>query len=423
MKDSPPGTPTRLAALKLLDAVLRRGAPLEAAMDGACAELDRGDDRAFAHAIAAETLRRLDDLDRLIDVSTERPLPPDSKARMLLRMALVQALVLKTPAHAAITTILPLADGGPRKLIHAVFSRTMRENAALPDPPHLPAAVADRWQKSWGTEAVETARQSLAAPPPVDLSLKPGEDSGIWAERLEGLSLQPGHVRIAAGRRIVDLPGYDEGSWWVQDIAASLPARLAGAGDDRTALDLCAAPGGKTMQLAAAGWQVTAVDQSDTRLARLRENLERTRLGADIQVADAAEFAPERRFDLVLLDAPCSATGIFRRHPDVLHRATARIIADAAEQQQRLIAHAASLVAPGGRLIYAVCSLEADEGEQIAKGFLAAHADWRLDPVQPEELPSGVVPDKVGRVRVRPGTLADSGGADGFFVARFTRKD
>ncbi len=423
MKDSPPGTPTRLAALKLLDAVLRRGAPLEAAMDGACAELDRGDDRAFAHAIAAETLRRLDDLDRLIDVSTERPLPPDSKARMLLRMALVQALVLKTPAHAAITTILPLADGGPRKLIHAVFSRTMRENAALPDPPHLPAAVADRWQKSWGTEAVETARQSLAAPPPVDLSLKPGEDSAVWAERLEGVSLQPGHVRIAAGQRIVDLPGYDEGSWWVQDIAASQPARLAGAGDDRTALDLCAAPGGKTMQLAPAGWQVTAVDQSDTRLARLRENLERTRLGADIQVADAAEFAPERRFDLVLLDAPCSATGIFRRHPDVLHRATVRIIADAAEQQQRLIAHAASLVAPGGRLIYAVCSLEADEGEQIAKGFLAAHADWRLDPVQPEELPSGVVPDKVGRVRVRPGTLADSGGADGFFVARFTRKD
>ncbi|WP_374648830.1 RsmB/NOP family class I SAM-dependent RNA methyltransferase [Rhizorhabdus sp.] len=422
MKDSPPGTPTRLAALKLLDAVLRRGAPLEAAMDGACAELDRGDDRAFAHAIAAETLRRLDDLDRLIDVSTERPLPPDSKARMLLRMALVQALVLKTPAHAAITTILPLADGGPRKLIHAVFSRTMREDATLPDPPHLPAAVVDRWQRSWGAEAVETARRSLAAPPPVDLTIKADEDSAVWAERLEGVSLQPGHVRIAAGRRIVDLPGYDEGNWWVQDIAASLPARLAGAGKGRRALDLCAAPGGKTMQLAAAGWQVTAVDQSDTRLARLRENLERTRLGADIHVADAAQFAAEQPFDLVLLDAPCSATGIFRRHPDVLHRATARIIADAAEQQLRLIAHAASLVAAGGRLIYAVCSLEADEGEQIAKRFLGGHADWRLDPVQPEELPIGIVADKVGRVRVKPGTLADSGGADGFFIARFTRK-
>ncbi len=421
MKNSPPGTPTRLAALKLLDAVLRRGAPLEAAMDGACAELDRGDDRAFAHAIAAETLRRLDDLDRLIDAGTERPLPPDSKARMLLRMALVQALILKTPAHAAITTILPLADGGPRKLIHAVFSRTMREGAELPERPHLPVAVAERWQRSWGADSVEAARLSLATPPPVDLSLKPGEDSATWAERLGGDSLQPGHVRIAAGRRIVDLPGYDEGSWWVQDIAASLPARLAGTGEGRTALDLCAAPGGKTMQLAAAGWHVTAVDQSEPRLERLRENLERTRLTAEIHVADAASFATERAFDLVLLDAPCSATGIFRRHPDVLHRATPRIIADAAEQQQRLIAHAASLVAPDGRLIYAVCSLEADEGEQIAKGFLTAHADWRLDPVQPEELPDGIVPDKVGRVRVKPGTLAHRGGADGFFIARFVR--
>lgn len=423
MKNSPPGTPTRLAALKLLDAVLRRGAPLEAAMDGACAELDRGDDRAFAHAIAAETLRRLDDLDRLIDVSTERPLPPDSKARMLLRMALVQALVLKTPAHAAITTILPLADGGPRKLIHAVFSRTVREGTELPELPHLPAAVAERWLRSWGADSIDAARRSIATPPPIDLSFKPGEDSATWAERLGGQSLQPGHVRIAAGRRIVDLPGYDEGSWWVQDIAASLPARLAGTGDGRTALDLCAAPGGKTMQLAAAGWHVTAVDQSEPRLERLRENLERTRLSADIHVADAASFTSERRFDLVLLDAPCSATGIFRRHPDVLHRATSRIIADAAEQQQRLIAHAASLVAPGGQLIYAVCSLEADEGEQIAKGFLADHPTWRLAPVQPEELPAGISPDKVGRVRIKPGALADSGGADGFFIARFGRKD
>ncbi|MFZ5706599.1 MAG: RsmB/NOP family class I SAM-dependent RNA methyltransferase [Pseudomonadota bacterium] len=421
MNNSPPGTPTRLAALKLLDAVLRRGVPLEAAMDGACAELDRGDDRAFAHAIAAETLRRLDDLDRLIDSATERPLPPDSKARMLLRIALVQALALKTPDHAAITTVLPLADGGPRKLIHAVFSRTMREGTALPDPPHLPAAVAERWRQSWGNDAVEAARLSLGAPPPVDLSLKPGEDSALWAQRLDGISLQPGHVRIASGRRIVDLPGYDDGAWWVQDIAASLPARLAGAGEGRTVLDLCAAPGGKTMQLAAAGWRVTAVDQSEPRLERLRENLQRTGLSAAIHVADATDFAADTPFDAVLLDAPCSATGIFRRHPDVLHRATAAITRDAAELQHRLIAHAASLVAPGGRLIYAVCSLEADEGEQVAKGFLAGRPEWRIDPVHIDELPEGIAPDKVGRVRVRPGALADKGGADGFFVARFVR--
>ncbi|ATE63787.1 RsmB/NOP family class I SAM-dependent RNA methyltransferase [Rhizorhabdus dicambivorans] len=420
----PTGTPTRRAALRLLDAVLRRGLPLEAAMDGACAELDRGDDRAFAHAIAAEVLRRTTDLDTLIDAATERPLPPDAKARMVLRIALVQALAMDTPQHAAIATVLPLVDGGPRKLVHGVFATVMRDGDTLPQPPHLPPAIADRWTRSWGKDAAEAARLSLAGPAPVDLTLKPGLDTAEWAARLEGESLAPGHVRIAAGRRIVDLPGYDEGAWWVQDIAASIPARLLGAGTDegkggRRALDLCAAPGGKTMQLAAAGWAVTAVDLSEARMERLAENLERTRLAAETRIADAATFDEGARYDAVLLDAPCSATGIFRRHPDVLHRAGPRIISDSVEVQARLIDHAAGLVAPGGRLVYAVCSLEADEGEQIAKAFLARQPGWAIDPAGAEELPEGIAPDKVGRVRIRPGTLADRGGADGFFVARF----
>jgi len=418
-----PGTPTRRAALRLLDAVLRRGLPLEAAMDGACAELDRGDDRAFAHAIAAEVLRRTADLDVLIDGATERPLPTDAKARMALRIALVQVLAMDTPQHAAITTVLPLMDGGPRKLVHAVFSKLMRDGGVLPSPPHLPVAVADRWTKSWGKEAAEAARRSLAGPAPIDLILKPGLDTAEWATRLEGESLAPQHVRIAAGRRVVDLPGYDEGAWWVQDIAASIPARLLGAGEARRALDLCAAPGGKTMQLAAAGWAVTAVDLSEARMARLVENLERTGLAAEARIADAAAFSDGAPYDAVLLDAPCSATGIFRRHPDVLHRAGPRIIAQAAELQAVLIDHAASLVAPGGLLVYAVCSLEADEGEQIAKAFVARQPGWAIDPVGAEELPDGIAPDKVGRVRIRPGSLADRGGADGFFVARFRRAD
>lgn len=416
----PAGVATRRAALKLLDAVLRRGLPLEQAMDAACGELDRGDDRAFAHAIAAEVLRRMGDLDALIDGATERPLPIDAKARMVLRIAIVQALAMATPHHAAIATVLPLLDGGPRKLAHGVFSTVMRD-AVLPGPPHLPAAVAARWAAAWGKEAVEAARVSIAGPPPVDLTLRAGADSAEWAARLGGESLSDGHVRIAAGRRIVDLPGYDEGVWWVQDIAASIPARLLGAGAGASALDLCAAPGGKTMQLASQGWRVTAVDLSERRIERLAENLARTGLAVRTIVADAGSFAEGAPYDAVLLDAPCSATGIFRRHPDVLHRATDRAIAELAGQQAALIDHAASLVAPGGRLIYAVCSLEADEGEQIAKGFVARHAEWRIDPVAAAELPAGFVPDKVGRVRVRPGTLADRGGADGFFVARFRR--
>jgi len=340
---------------------------------------------------------------------------------MVLRIALAQALAMNTPHHAAIATVLPLVNGGPRKLVHAVFGRVMREGGTLPDPPHLPAPVAERWAKSWGAEAAETARRSLAGQPPIDLSFKPGEDGGAWAERLDGASFAPGHVRISTGRRIVDLPGYDDGIWWVQDIAASIPARLLGEGDGRRALDLCAAPGGKTMQLASHGWMVTAVDLSEARMERLSENLARTRLSAEIHIGDAADFAQGAPFDAVLLDAPCSATGIFRRHPDVLHRAGPRAIAEAADLQRRLIDHAATLVGPGGRLIYAVCSLEADEGEQIAKAFLADHPDWRLDPVGDGELPDGFKPDKVGRVRVRPGTLADEGGADGFFIARFQR--
>lgn len=388
-------------------------------MDGACGELDRADDRAFAHAIAAEVLRRTTDLDTLIDSATERPLPPDAKARMVLRMALAQALALGTPPHAAITTVLPLVDGGPRKLVHAVFGAVMRDRAALPDPPHLPPAVAERWAASWGREAADAARRALAGQPPVDLTFKPGTDTVEWARTLEGESLGPGHVRIPAGRRIVDLPGYDEGLWWVQDIAASIPARLLGAGKGRRALDLCAAPGGKTMQLVSAGWTVTAVDLSEPRMARLVENLDRTGLTAENHVADAGAFVDGAPYNAVLLDAPCSATGIFRRHPDVLHRASPRIVAEAAEVQARLIDHAAGLVAAGGRLVYAVCSLEADEGEQVAKAFVARHSDWRIDPIAPGELPKGFVPDKVGRVRVRPGTLADRGGADGFFIARF----
>ncbi len=419
--DETTGTPTRRAALRLLDAVLRRGLPLESAMDASCGELDRADDRAFAHAIAAEVLRRTGDLDALIDAATERPLPHDAKARMVLRIALVQALAMHTPQHAAITTVLPLVDGGPRKLVHGVFAHVLREGAALPDPPNLPPAVAERWSKSWGRDAAEAARRSIAAPPPVDLSFKPGSDIAEQALALDGESLAPGHVRIAAGRRIVDLPGYDDGSWWVQDIAASIPARLLGEGTGKRALDLCAAPGGKTMQLASQGWLVTAVDQSEPRMERLAENLSRTGLNADSRIGDAADFADGAPYDAVLLDAPCSATGIFRRHPDVLHRAGTRAIAEAADAQERLIDHAAGLVAPDGVLIYAVCSLEADEGEQIAKGFLARNAGWRLDPVAIEELPQGFTPDKVGRVRVRPGTLADKGGADGFFVARFRR--
>jgi len=425
-KSDPPGVGARRAALKLLDAVLRRGLPLESALQSATSGIDRADDRGLAHAIAAAVLRWLPDLDALIDSATKKPLPPDAKARFALRIALAQALLLETPGHAAIATVLPLVDGGPRKLVHGVFGTLTRQGATLPELPSLPEPVAERWREAWGLEMVEAARHALAQQAPIDLTLADPKTG----EALGGMNLVPGHVRLPAATRVTELPGYAEGGWWVQDIAASLPARLLGKGEGRTALDLCAAPGGKTMQLAAAGWRVTAVDASKQRLGRLRENLKRTGLQAETVVADALFYDPQTGFDAVLVDAPCSATGIFRRHPDVLHRVRPKAIAGLAEQQQAILARAAQAVKPGGTLVYAVCSLEPEEGEHVAEAFLAAHAGFSALP--PADLASAFGAEAAGLIRnpaaphmlrVLPGAFASAGGADGFFVATFHRKD
>ena len=227
----------------------------------------------------------------------------------------------------------------------------------------------------------------------------------------------PGHLRLD-NADVTGLPGFDEGAWWVQDLSASLPARLLGRGTD-TALDLCAAPGGKTLQLAAAGWRVTAVEMATKRLGRLSDNLARMNLSADLIEADVMRWAPAAPADAVLLDAPCSATGIFRRHPDVLHRVRPRAIAELAEIQAKMLARAGDWVKPGGRLVYAVCSLEPQEGEDVARRFAAP--GFVIDPVLQDELPAGLAPTPEGFIRVPPGALADVGGCDGFFIARFRR--
>lgn len=421
LASDPPGVAARRASLKLLDAVLRRGLPLESALDSAAAGLDRREDRALAHALAATVLRWLPDLDALIDGATAKKLPDDAKARFVLRLALAQALGLNTPPHAAISTVLPLVDGGPRKLVHGVFGALMRGGVTLPPKPTLPDAVARRWRKAWGDAAVHAAARALAVQPPTDLSLAEPAATDRLAASLGGHSLLPGHVRVPPGGSVPAMDGFAEGEWWVQDIAASLPARLLGGGSG-TALDLCAAPGGKTLQLASAGWSVTAVDSSESRLARLSENLARTGLGASVVTADLEQWAPDAPADIVLLDAPCSASGIFRRHPDVLYRVRPRIVAELAELQARLLYRAADWVRQGGLIVYATCSLEPEEGESQIERFLAARCDFALDPVLPSELPEGVGPAHPrGWLRVLPGMLADAGGMDGFFMARMMR--
>ncbi|WP_029936971.1 RsmB/NOP family class I SAM-dependent RNA methyltransferase [Sphingomonas sp. UNC305MFCol5.2] len=410
-----PGVPARRAALKLLDAVLRRGLALEQALDSAASGL-APNDRGLAHAIAAEALRRLPDLDALIDSATQRDLPDDAKARFALRIALVQALALGTPGHAAISTVLPLVDGGPRKLVHGVFGTLVRQGAALPEPPTLPDPVALRWHAAWGDQMIEDAERAVAVPPPLDLTLR----DPAHAPDLPGKSLLPGHLRLDEKALVTGIEGYAEGDWWVQDLAASIPARLIGKGSG-TALDLCAAPGGKTLQLAAAGWAVTAVDVSESRLARLHENLERTGLAATVIAADLLEWQPREPADAVLLDAPCSATGIFRRHPDVLHRVRPSLIAEMAALQSRLLDRAAAWVKPGGILVFSTCSLEPQEGEAQLARFLAGHPEFAIAPISPNELPEGVTPREDGSLRLLPGALAESGGLDGFFIVRLRR--
>lgn len=395
--------------------MLRKGLPLEAALDVAARDLERADDRGFAHAIAAEALRRLPDLDALIDGATKQRLPDDAKARSALRIALVQALALGTPPHAAISTVLPLVDGGPRRLVHGVFGTLMRRNAALREPPTLPPPVAERWRAAWGEAVVEAAARLISVPPPLDLiGVPPAE---------EGVTFAPDHLRLARGTSVAGLTGYGEGHWWVQDISASIPARLLGPGEGRSALDLCAAPGGKTLQLAKAGFCVTAVDVSGDRLGRLRENLDRTGLQAEVAAADVMAWQPSEHADAVLLDAPCSATGIYRRHPDVLHRVRPRAIAELAGVQQAMLARSAEWAKRGGGiLVYSVCSLEPEEGESVAEAFLASRIDYETVPIDAAELPAGIEPTPQGWLRILPGALEAEGGADSFFIARFRRR-
>jgi 16S rRNA (cytosine967-C5)-methyltransferase len=411
------GVGARRAALQMLDAVLRRGQTLDSAAQSTrrLSPADHG----LAVAIAGETLRRIPDLDALIDSATRQRLPDDSKPRMVLRLALAQRIGLGTPEHAVVATALPLVDGGPRRLVHGVLGTLLRRGLPAIDAPHLPGDVERRWCAAWGDEIVAAARRQIAQRAPLDLSFAEDREAQAYAADRDGMSLGPRHVRLKSSS-VSELSGYGEGRWWVQDLAASLPARLipVAAGD---VLDLCAAPGGKTMQLAAAGHRVTSVDASKSRLERLRENLQRTHLKSELVEADALAWKPDRSFDAILLDAPCSATGTFRRHPEVLYRARPKVIAESAELQASLLKRAAQWLKSGDLLVYSVCSLEPEEGEEVIKEFLAGSPDFAIDPPKPGELPGFVTPHERGWVRVLPGQLEEQGGLDGFFMARLVR--
>ncbi|MBX7458335.1 methyltransferase domain-containing protein [Qipengyuania sp. 1NDH17] len=406
----PTGIHARRAALRLLDAVLRRGETLDIAFNAATKDVRKFEDKALARAIASEVLRWLVDLDAAIDSATKKPLPEDAKARMVLRMMLAQWLRLDTPPHAVIATCLPLLAGGPRRLAHGVFSTLTKREVKFPDAPTLPADVSERWG-----ERAEAIARGLAEPPPLDLTLKDPSQTEVFKAKLAADSLMPGHLRLARGENVEKLAGFAEGDWWVQDLAASLPARLLGNGEGRHVLDLCAAPGGKTLQLAAQGWKVTALDISKRRLDLLKDNLKRTGLKAGTVRADALEWEPKHQFDAILLDAPCTATGTARRHSDVIHRIGSHQIEEMAELQSALITRASGWLKPGGVLVYATCSLEREEGE--GQSF--------PDTLAPADIDASALHDAIDAtghtLRTDPGMLPENGGIDGFFIARMIR--
>ena len=414
---------SRRTALEILTACLDKGQPL----DDALAQhrdfpaLDPRD-RAFVRLLLATTLRRIGEIDEVLGLLIERPLEGANAAgRQVLRLGAAQLLFLGTPPHAAVDTSVRLVESMRlphlKGLANAVLRRVAAEGVAMlgdRDPARLntPAWLWDSWTASYGEAATRAIAAAHLNEAPLDLT--PRSDALFWAGRLDAELLPSGTLRRGSGGIVSELPGFAEGAWWVQDAAAALPARLLGDIKGKRVADLCAAPGGKTLQLCAAGAEVTAVDISARRMTRVGENLARAGLSAELVTADARKWMPGGRFDAILLDAPCSGTGTLRRHPDIAWLKDEEDVNRLTLTQDRLLVHALDLLKPGATLVYAVCSLQEDEGPARVAALLSHRPGLMRLPVQPVELPGfSEAITAEGDVRTLP-----SMGADGFYIAR-----
>ena len=428
---SAPGLAARRGAADLVAAVLERHESLSdliAAGNGPLAGLEPGE-RARAQSLATGVLRHLGRIDAVLAGFVRKAPPPH--AMNALRLAVAEMRLDGVPDHAAVDGAVRLARGHPKGqhvagLVNAVARKVAvggvplwesASEAGLPD--WLAGPVAD----AWGATALAGVEAAHLREPPLDLTLKNPAEAAAWAERLSAEIVPTGSLRLRERGRVSGLPGFDEGAWWVQDAAAAVPARMLGEVAGQRVLDICAAPGGKTLQLAAGGAEVTALDVSRPRLGRLRENLARTGLAARIVEADALGWTPGAPFDAVLVDAPCSATGTIRRHPDLPHVRAGRDLGPLMDLQAMLLARAWAMVRPGGRLVYCTCSLLPAEGEDQVARFVAGTPDARQ--AAPDAAALGLDPawiDGAGGLRLRPDYWPERGGMDGFYAALIEKR-
>jgi len=436
-----PGLAARRIAADILDGVLQKRRMLDDQLEGPAAHpglktlSDR--DRALMRRLVATILRRLGTLEHLLAKLLDRGVPTDApRAKSALLIGAAQILWMDVPDHAAVDLSVRLVQSDRRAakyagLINAVLRRCARDG--LPLVEELAAQTLDvpqwllaRWSAHYGADAARAIAQAISHEPSLDLTVK--ADPAQWATRLHGELLPTGTVRTLLQGSVKMLPGFAEGQWWVQDAAAALPVRLFGNLEDKAVADLCAAPGGKTAQLAAQGARVSAIDRSPARVARLRENLARLALQADTGVADAGDWRNDApaSFDGVLVDAPCASTGTIRRHPDVAWLKQDSDIGALSAIQLRLLKKAVALLKPGGTLVYCTCSLEPEEGEQAIAALLESEAAMRRAPVEAAEvagLADIVTAD--GDLRTLPCHLPHAdprlAGLDGFYAARLTK--
>jgi 16S rRNA (cytosine967-C5)-methyltransferase len=427
------GMAPRRAAIAVLEAVLRRGQSLNDALEAMPRDLP-GSDMAFARAIAAGGLRRMNQIDAVIKLYLTKPLPAGAgPVPLILHAAAAEILVVGSAEHAAVDCANKLAaqdrDGRHfRGLVNAVLRKVAgpgKDAFAALDAAKINAPVWawEDWADAYGEEGARAIALAHLQEAPLDVSLRDAGEAAHWAKALKAEILPTGTIRRPPGGRIETLPGFAEGAWWVQDAAAALPARLLGDVRGKTVIDVCAAPGGKTAQLAAAGAIVTALDRSGDRLRLLQENVRRLKLAASVVAADALTWRPQALAEAVLLDAPCTATGTVRRHPDLLINKSRGDVFRLAGDQAALLKAAAAMVGPGGLLIYAVCSLQPEEGPAIVEEFLAENAQaFVREPVRAGEIAGvdGFI-GRQGDLRTLPSHWPDRGGLDGFYAARMRR--